>query len=253
MSAEIIMLCLASFGAGFIDSIVGGGGLLQIPALMMCYPRAAVVDLLATNKIVAIVGTSLAAHRFARTIRPIKRILAPAVTFAFLFGLIGAYTVTVVPNSAMKPICLVLMIAAFFFIIRNKKFGIIEHDHEMSQALWKPILLGSILGFYDGFFGPGTGGFLIIGLVSLLGLSLVQASAHAKIINVATNAAAISIFALRADVLWGAAVPMIVFNVAGTIVGVRFALLKGNTLVRGLLRSILAVTILKLAYDVFVS
>jgi uncharacterized membrane protein YfcA len=145
---------------------------------------------------------------------------------------------------------MVLLFVVFVVTIRNKTFGIIDHDLKVKVALWKPILIGSVLGFYDGFFGPGTGSFLIIAFVGLLGMTFVQGSAYAKIINLTTNLAAILLFSLKTKFLFQYAFPMMLFNVGGALLGVKFALLKGNEFVRVLLRIIVFITIVKLAYDI---
>lgn len=250
VSYDIIVLCLASFGAGFVDSIVGGGGLVQLPALMMVLPQYPIVTLLGTNKLVSVTGTTFSAWRFSRHIPFIGRIIFPAIISAFIFSLLGAYTVTIVSNDFLKPLFMVLMFCVFIFTLRNKSFGLVNHDPNVEIPIWKPLAIGSTLGFYDGFFGPGTGSFLIIGFVGLMGMTFVQGSAYAKVINLTTNVAAIFLFMIKGTFLFEYAVPMILFNVLGAVIGVRLALLKGNEFVRTLLRMIVFMTILKLAYQV---
>jgi uncharacterized membrane protein YfcA len=250
VSTDIIILCLASFGAGFVDSIVGGGGLVQLPVLMMVLPQFPVVTILGTNKLVSVTGTAFSAYRFSRHVPLIRAIIIPAVLSAFLFSFLGAYTVSVLSNEFLKPFFMVLLFCVFLLTIRNKSFGLIDHDPNVVIRIWKPIVIGSVLGFYDGFFGPGTGTFLIIGFVGLLGMTFVQGSAYAKIINLTTNIAALLLFMFKGTFLFEYAIPMILFNVLGAVVGVRLALLKGNTFVRGLLRLIVLATILKLGYQI---
>lgn len=250
VSYDIIILCLAAFAAGFVDSIVGGGGLVQLPALMMALPSVPVVTVLGTNKLVSVMGTAFSAWRFSRSIPFIRTILIPAIICAFIFSVFGAYIVTIVPSDTLKPIFMVLMFCVFVFTIKNKNLGLVAHDPNVVIPAWKPIVIGSVLGFYDGFFGPGTGSFLIIGFVSLMGMTFVQGSAYAKIINLTTNIAALTLFIYKGAFLLEYAVPMILFNVLGAALGVRLALLKGNDFVRILLRIIVFATILKLAYQV---
>ncbi len=250
VSYDIIILCLASFGAGFVDSIVGGGGLIQLPVLMMVLPQYPVVTLLGTNKLVSVTGTAFSAYRFSRHIPFIRTIIIPAILSAFLFSFLGAYTVSIMSNEFLKPFFMVLLFCVFLLTIRNKTFGLVDHDHNVVIPAWKPIVIGSILGFYDGFFGPGTGTFLIIAFVGLMGMTFVQGSAYAKIINLTTNLAAILLFMFKGTFLFKYALPMILFNVLGAVMGVRLALLRGNTFVRGLLRVIVLLTILKLGYQI---
>lgn len=251
VTTELIILCLAAFGAGFVDSIVGGGGLIQLPAFMMVLPQYPVVTLLATNKLVSMTGTAVSTWRFSRHIPFIRRIIVPAILSSFIFSFLGAFTVSIVPNDVLRPVFMVCMFLVFLLTIRNKSFGTVDHDPNVLIPLWKPIVIGSAIGFYDGFFGPGTGSFLIIAFVGLMGMTFVQGSAYAKVINLTTNLAAILLFSLKAEFLFQYAIPMMLFNIGGALLGVKLALLKGNTFVRGLLRGIVFATILKMGYDVF--
>lgn len=250
ISTELIVLCVTSFAAGFIDSIVGGGGLIQLPALMLVLPEIPVVSLLATNKLVSMTGTAVSTYRFSRHIPYVKIIIIPGILSAFLFSFLGAWAVSVVSNEILKPLFMVLLFIVFLTTIRNKSFGVISHDPDVAIPVWKPLLIGSVIGFYDGFFGPGTGSFLIIAFVGLLGMTFVQGSAYAKIINLTTNLAATLLFSLRTEFQLQFAIPMMLFNVGGALLGVKLALLKGNEFVRGLLRGIVFLTILKLSYDI---
>jgi len=146
---------------------------------------------------------------------------------------------------------MVLLFFVFLLTIRNKYFGILDHEEKIFIPIWKPVLIGSILGFYDGFFGTGTGSFLIIAFVGLLGMNFVQGSAYANVINLTTNIAAILLFSLKTQFQFRYALPMMVFNITGAMLGVRLAILKGNEFVRALLRSIVLVTILKLGFDLY--
>lgn len=250
LTTDVIVLCLASFTAGFVDSIVGGGGLIQLPAFLLVLPQYPVVSLLATNKLVSVTGTAVSTFRFARHVPYYLRIILPAVFSAFLFSLIGAHTVTQLSNEFLKPLFMVLLFLVFVLTIRNKSFGILDHEKNTQIPIWKPLLIGSLLGFYDGFFGPGTGSFLIIMFVGLLGMTFVQGSAYAKVVNLTTNIAAILLFSFKTEFLFRYALPMMVFNISGALIGVQLAILKGNEFVRGLLRAIVLLTILKLAFDV---
>lgn len=251
VSNELIILCLASFGAGFVDSIVGGGGLIQLPAFMLVLPQFPMVTLLGTNKLVSMTGTAVSTYRFSRHIPYAGKILIPAILSAFAASFLGAYTVSIVSNEVLKPLFMLLLFLVFILTIRNKSFGIVDHNPEAEVPIWKPMMIGIVLGFYDGFFGPGTGSFLIIAFVGLLGMTFVQGSAYAKVINLTTNIAAILLFAIKGTFLFEFALPMMLFNIGGALLGVKLALLKGNEFVRGLLRAIVFVTIFKLGYDVF--
>lgn len=250
LSYSLIILCLASFSAGLVDSIVGGGGLIQLPFLIMSLPGVPLVTVLGTNKMVSVTGTAVSAWRFSRSIPYIRALLFPAIATSFIASFLGAWTVTIVDSSILKPLFAVLLFLVFLLTIRNQSFGMEDHDPNVHVPLWKPLGLGAVIGFYDGFFGPGTGSLLIIGFVGLMGMTFVQGSAYAKMINLTTNVAAILLFVSKGAFLINVALPLMVFNVLGAVVGVRLALLKGNTFVRGLLRFIVFATIVKLAYEV---
>lgn len=250
LSYQLIILCLASFSAGFVDSIVGGGGLIQLPALILALPGVPLVTLLGTNKMVSVTGTAVSAWRFSRSIPYIRALLFPAMLTSFSASFLGAWTVTVVDSQILKPIFAVLLFLVFLLTIRNPSFGMENHDPNVKIPIWKPLVLGGVIGFYDGFFGPGTGSLLIIGFVGLMSMTFVQGSAYAKMINLTTNVAAILLFVMKGAFLINVALPMMIFNVLGAFLGVRLALLKGNTFVRGLLRVIIFLTILKLGYEV---
>lgn len=247
---DLFKLCLAAFGAGFIDSIVGGGGLIQLPALMMILPQYSVVSTLATNKLVSMSGTAFSAYRYSTQIPFQANILFPAILASFLASLAGALTVTFISNEKIKPLFIILLLFVFIITIRNKDFGILNHRSDTPIVIWKPILIGILIGFYDGFFGPGTGSFLIISFVGLLGMTFVEGSAYAKVINLTTNLAAIILFSFKTEFLFEFALPMMFFNTLGAVVGVRLALLKGNEFVRVLLRMVVLATILKLGHQV---
>jgi uncharacterized membrane protein YfcA len=250
LSYELIILCLASFCAGFVDSIVGGGGLIQLPALIMALPGVQLVTVLGTNKMISVTGTAFSAWRFSKTIPYIRYLLFPAVITSFIASFLGALVVSIVDSQILKPIFAVLLFLVFLLTLRNQKFGMEDHDPNVKIPLWKPLVLGGVLGFYDGFFGPGTGSLLIIGFVGLMSMTFVQGSAYAKWINLTTNVAAILLFVMKGAFLINVVLPLMFFNVLGAFFGVRMALLKGNTFVRGLLRVIIFLTIFKMGYEV---
>jgi uncharacterized membrane protein YfcA len=250
VTPELIFLCLASFAAGFIDSIVGGGGLIQLPVFFMVLPQAPVVTVLATNKLVSMTGTAFSAWRFSREVAYLREVIIPALMASFFFSFLGAWAVSLMDSSRLKPLFIGLLILMFLISARNQNFGIYIQKPDKKHFWWKPFAIGGLIGFYDGFFGPGTGSLLIMAFVGFLGMSFVQGSAHAKIINLITNLAAIILFSLKAQFLLEYALPMILFNLSGAFLGVKLALVRGNKLIRTLLRMIIVITILKLTYEV---
>lgn len=177
-------LTMLAFVAGFIDAVVGGGGLIQIPALLIAFPDKAVATLFGTNKISAFSGTSVAAYQYAKRIRFDYRLLAVISVFAFFSSQLGAKLVSIVSAEILKPVILVILIIMAIYIYRKKNLGSAETKNlSFSKQLLFGSLIGIVVGFYDGFFGPGTGSFLILGFVLFLGFEFVTASAYAKIIS----------------------------------------------------------------------
>ncbi|RYD80245.1 MAG: sulfite exporter TauE/SafE family protein [Sphingobacteriales bacterium] len=252
MINELILLCLVAFCAGFIDAIVGGGGLLQTPATLLILPHYPVATLLGTTKIPSIAGTTLAAFKYSKRVKFNLKVLLACATTAFIAAFAGAFLVSRIDNAVIKPIILVVLILVAFYTYFNKQFGIHqEKNHSVKKQVLMAAIFGLMIGFYDGLIGPGTGSFLILIFIAVLGFDFVGASAHAKIVNMATNLAAIIYFSISGHILFEYAVPMTVFNVGGAYFGTRLALLKGNKFVRVFFLIVVFGTILRFAYDLF--
>ncbi len=251
MAQELILLCLAAFAAGFIDAIVGGGGLLQTPATLLILPHYPVATIFGTVKIPSLAGTSVAAFKYAKQIKLNYKVLIACVISAFCASLMGAYSVSKLNNDLIKPIILVVLILVAAYTYFNKQFGIHQQkEHSPAKQVFLAGLFGLIIGFYDGLIGPGTGSFLILVFIAVLGFDFVGASAHAKIVNMATNLAALIYFTSTGHVLFQYAIPMAIFNIIGSYFGAKLALLKGNKFVRIFFLIVIFGTILRFAYDV---
>lgn len=251
MLQELILLCLAAFAAGFIDAIVGGGGLLQTPATLLILPHYPAATIFGTVKIPSLLGTSVAAYKYARQIKLNYKVLFACVLAAFCASLLGAFSVSKINNAVIKPVILAVLVLVALYTYFNKQFGIQQHkNHSVRKQVLMAALFGLIIGFYDGLIGPGTGSFLILVFVAVLGFDFIGASAHAKIVNIATNLAAIIYFSSTGHVLFQYALPMAVFNVLGSFFGAKLALLKGNKFVRIFFLIVIFGTILRFAYDV---
>ena len=249
---ELVLLCLVAFGAGFIDAIVGGGGLLQTPAMLIILPQYPVATILGTTKIPSLSGTSLAAFRYASKVKMNWKLLVPVMLVAFTGALLGAYCITLISSSFIKPVILVLLIIIAVYTYSKKNFGLHqEKDYTQFKRLGIGLLFGFGLGFYDGLIGPGTGAFLVLAFVSLLGNDFLHSSANAKFVNMATNIAATIYFAQSGHILYQYAIPMAVFNISGSFLGTRLALLKGNKFIRVFFLVVVFGTILRFAYDIF--
>jgi uncharacterized membrane protein YfcA len=248
---ELVLLCLVAFAAGFIDAIVGGGGLLQTPATLLILPHYPVATLLGTTKIPSIAGTTLAAFKYSRQVKFNLKVLAACASTAFFAALTGAFLVSRIDNAVIKPIILVVLILVALYTYFNKQFGIHqEKNHSVKKQVAMAAVFGLVIGFYDGLIGPGTGSFLILVFIAVLGFDFIGASAHAKIVNIATNLAAIIYFSYSGHILFEYAIPMAAFNLCGAYFGTRLALLKGNKFVRIFFLIVVFGTIMRFAYDI---
>ncbi|MCX4233476.1 sulfite exporter TauE/SafE family protein [Streptomyces sp. NPDC020707] len=249
----VVVLCLAALAAGWIDAVVGGGGLLLLPALLLGLPNSgsAAQYALGTNKAVAIVGTTGAAVTYARK-APVDVRTAIRIGLAALAGsTAGAFVATGMSTEILKPVVMVVLLGVGTFVIMKPAFGTAPSTEPVSprRVLAAIGLAGLGIGFYDGLVGPGTGTFLVLALTALLHLDLVSASATAKIINCCTNAGALATFAWKGTVYWQLAALMAVFNLVGAMAGARTALKKGSGFVRGVLLTVVFALVAKLAYD----
>ncbi|HYG68421.1 MAG TPA: TSUP family transporter [Anaeromyxobacteraceae bacterium] len=244
---EIALLTAVALVAGTVDAIAGGGGLLTLPALLASGlpPHLA----LGTNKGQSVFGSFAALVRFSRAGLVDGR--RARVTFpAGLAGaFVGAALVLVVPAATLRPLVLVLLAAAALFIgFRPAR----PAPAEAAPPGARPVVAAVIalaIGAYDGFFGPGTGTFLIVAFVGLLGDGLARASASAKVVNFASNLAALVLFAARGVVLWKIAVPMAAAQLAGGWLGAHLAIRRGDALVRRVVVGVTLALAVKMAWD----
>jgi hypothetical protein len=249
---ELLFLCAFAFLAGFIDAVAGGGGLVQVPALFVLMPAVPAATLLGTNKFASIWGTMLATWQYSRQVPMEWSATLPTCAAALLFGYVGAQTVAVVPAGFLRPLVLVLLVAVLAWTLWRRDLGSL-HAPKLSRVaqFWAGLAIGVLIGFYDGFFGPGTGSFLIIAFVGLFGFSFLAASASAKAVNVITNGAALAFFVTHGHVLYAAAVPMALANVAGSYVGTRLALRLGSRFVRIVFVVVVSALIARYAHDLW--
>jgi uncharacterized membrane protein YfcA len=246
------LLCGFAFLAGLIDAVVGGGGLIQIPALMILLPGAPIPTLWGTNKLASVCGTSFATYRYSRHVEIDFRIVAPAAAVAFVSSFLGSRAVTLLRPEIFRPIVLVLLFAVAAYVFFVKDLGLIHRPkHPRHRAVGLGLLIGGALGFYDGFFGPGTGSFLIFAFVGIFGFDFLCASASAKLINLATNLASALYFGAAGHILYRIALPMAVCNILGALVGTRLAILKGSRFVRLFFLAVVCLLIARLAQQLF--
>lgn len=240
----------AAFAAGGIDAIVGGGGLIQVPALFSALPGALPATLLGTSKLAGLAGTASAAVRYARRIAVPWRTILPAMALASLASLIGAIAVTHVSPRLFRPLVPVALLVVLGYTLAHRDLGRVHapRTHGRRGAAAGRALIATI-GCYDGFFGPGTGSFLMLLFVRHYGFDFLNAAAAARWVNVATNAMALAWFGSHGAVLWPLGAAMALANVAGAQLGARMALRRGTGFVRSLFVAIVGALIAKTAWD----
>jgi uncharacterized membrane protein YfcA len=249
MLAQVVLV-LSAFLAGFIDSIAGGGGLIQLPALMIFAPSRIPAIILGTSKFVSLCGTTAAAISYARRVSIVEAVVAVCGSLAFAGSLLGAAAVARISQDSFRPIALLLLCAAALYVANKPALGSAQGSGRPRGGVVIAGAIGLAIGFYDGFFGPGTGSFLIFSFVMFFGFDFVKAAAAAKAVNVLTNVSALGYFAYHGLVDYRIALPMAAANIAGGVSGSRVALRLGSGFVRAVFLFIVGAFILKLGFDV---
>ena len=248
--SEYVALSLAALLAGFIDSVAGGGGMIQVPALFAALPAQSPATIFGTNKVSSILGTSNAAWRYARRLAIPWRTTLITAAAAFVFSFFGAMAVSGLAREVVRPMVLVLMVVVVVYTLVKPDFGrLARAPVAAASGPWLAPAIGAMLGFYDGFFGPGAGSFMIFAFIGLFGMDFLAASAAAKIVNLATNAAALCFFVPNGNVLWSLGLSMAIFNIAGALIGTRLALRHDSELVRWVFLLVSVALIGKFGYD----
>ncbi len=248
---ETLYIFPIAFLAGLVDAIAGGGGLIQIPGLFLLFPHTAVVSLLGTNKLASFCGTAISSAHYARTLKIQIKTILPALIGAFLLSALGAKVTTLIDNQFLKPIIFVLLLLIGLYTLLYKKFGLNQHPMRFEGLKLKLYccLIGSVLGFYDGFLGPGTGSFLIFCFVGWIGFSFLEGSAFAKFTNLASNLAAMIYFGLAGHIIYKLALPMAVCNILGNMMGARLAVKCGSKFVRWIFLCVVVGTLVQFGYQ----
>jgi uncharacterized membrane protein YfcA len=250
--ATALFLLAASFFAGFIDSIAGGGGLIQLPALLIGLPKSETAEVLGTNKLSSVFGTTTAAALYRKQIKPDPKVLIAMALPAFLGSAGGALLASKIPTSSMRPMVLVLLIVVAVYTWFKPDLGKFENLRHLPKRRFQiAACAGVVIGFYDGIFGPGTGSFLMLILVASLGYAFITASAIAKVVNVATNVGAIMVFGINGAVIWQIGIIMGVANISGAILGAHLAIKGGSTLVRKVFLIVTVALIVKVGIATF--
>ncbi|RKO64986.1 hypothetical protein CKA54_02255 [Campylobacter sp. P255] len=239
----VILFFVAAF-AGCVDAIVGGGGLITIPALFACGipPHLA----LATNKLQSTFGSFTAVLAYRKSMHIEK--IALGILFTAIGAAIGTYAVLLIDQDAIKIVVLICLILIFFYTIFKPDLGHIHNKAKMSTTSFQ-IIFGLLLGFYDGFLGPGTGSFWIFACVIFLGFSMKNASINTKILNFTSNIVALAVFLYSYEVLWKVGILMGIGQILGAFIGSKLVLKTQGTFIKKLFLTIVALTIIKVAYD----
>ncbi len=249
---ELVIVTFASLLAGFVDAIVGGGGLILVPALFAVFPTTHPATLFGVNKGASVWGTAVATVQYARRVDMRWAALLPAAGAGFAGSLGGAWLVTVVDGGFLRKLLPFVLLAVLAYTLVKKDLGRIHaprfSGHKETLAACS---IGLVLGFYDGFFGPGTGSFFVFLFVRWLGYDFLNASASSKLLNTATNLAALALFAYKGHVWWHFALTMAVANVLGSLLGTRLALKHGSGFVRVVFMVVVSALILKTGFDAF--
>lgn len=249
---ETVLILLASCFAGMVDAIVGGGGLILVPALFAAFPAAPPATLLGTNKCASVWGTAFATLKYSRRVDMRWRALLPAAVCALVGSFVGAWTVTQIDPAFLRKTLPFILLAVLIYTLARKDLGRAHQPHQnQNRERLIACAIGALIGWYDGFFGPGTGSFFIFLLVRFLGYDFLNASASAKLLNVATNIAAIVLFAMKGHIWWQVGLMMAAANVAGSLVGSHLALKHGTGFVRWVFVIVVGVLIVKTGWAAF--
>ncbi len=248
----LVLLCVFAFSAGFVDAIAGGGGLIQTPAALVLLPQYPVATILGSMKLPAFTGTGLALWEYLNRVKIIWKEATIMCVTAFLAAFTGSELLTTVGNRFMKPIIFGVLILVAIYTYTKKDFGqqTATKISARRQRVYS-LLISLVIGFYDGFIGPGAGSFMVLAFISLVGLDFLHASANAKMVNLSTNFGSLILFLLKGTIIWAIALPMAVCNGLGGIVGAKLAIHKGNRFIRIFFLIIISVTLIRFGYDIF--
>ncbi|MEU5869326.1 MULTISPECIES: TSUP family transporter [unclassified Nonomuraea] len=248
---QVVVLLAAAAGAGWVDAVVGGGGLVQLPALLMTGMPP--VQAMATNKFSSVFGTASAAVAYARSTKTDRQVALPGAALAVVSAGLGAWAAAAISADVLRPVVMVVLLGVAAFVTLRPSMGALPQPHLRTNArvVTAVAVAGVGIAFYDGIMGPGTGTFLIIAFTTILGLDFVSASASAKIINVGTNLGALAVFGLQGHVQWALGLGMALCNVAGAQLGARMAIRRGTAFVRVVLLCVVVAMVVRLGWQQF--
>ena len=249
---NLILLGLAMFSAGFVDAIAGGGGLIQTPAMLLSFPNTNPVSVVATSKTAAFFGTTTAAIKYRKSIKTDTKLLLVMVIPAFFAACLGALLASHISSQSFRSAIFFMMIAIFFYTLLKPDLGKIHVDkHSPRKLMVIGAIAATLIGFYDGLIGPGTGSMLMIALVAIMGFAFVGASAIAKVVNATTNLASIIVVGFRIGIMWKLGLLLGVANLLGGYAGSHLAIQKGSSFIRIFYLIVTGLLILRLGYALY--
>jgi uncharacterized protein len=251
MDYQLFLMCCAAVLAGFVDSIVGGGGLVQVPALFILFPHFEIPRIIGTNRFSSFMGTAVAGYQYSKKVEIPWRTVIYAGIGAGIMAFLGAKISDIIDEKILKPVILFLMTAIAIYTFKKKDLGQDERlKFELAKVPLYGLMIGSSAGFYNGFVGPGTGSLLVFGFVSVIGYGFLKASAISKIVNVIADVASLGYFIVEGYVQYEIAIPMMICNMAGSYLGSKMAILKGNEFVRNFFLVVIFALILRFGWDI---
>ncbi|MCF4998990.1 TSUP family transporter [Pseudomonas syringae] len=229
----LIALGFFAFCGGLIDAAVGGGGLVQLPALLHALPQQSLATVFGTNKLAVLAGNLSSIFSYVKRIKIKWKLMLPTMLSAFLFAFLGALSVSIVPKKPMEFLVFFILIGMAIYTFKEKELGLSgSSKHCGSKEIILGIFFGALIGFYDGVFGPGSGSLLLFIFVKFFGFDFLNASASAKLVNLGTFSAALLFFIPTGNVLWTVGGIVALCNMAGSITGVFLALRYGSSFIR---------------------
>lgn len=249
-----LVICLGALFAGFIDAVVGGGGLIQVPMLLILFPGFSHVQVIATNRFASVSGTAVAAYQYIKlvgidvTMAVVTGIAAATASFS------GTFVMEMISPEVFKPLLLFVIIILAVYTFMKKDLGTV---HELKYSGKKFLVvcaaIGAVMGFYNGFIGPGTGSLLVFAFVSIAGMNFLKASSAAKVINAVADTFSLIGFLMHGAVVFKLALPMMACNMLGGYIGSRMAVLRGNLFIRYVFLVVITLLILRLGRDVIIN
>lgn len=248
----LIMLATAgSFVAGFIDAIIGGGGLIQVPILLILFPQLPHTSIIATNRMSSIAGTLVAARQYIKKIQVNYKFVAIAGLLSGIASYTGTFVMKAIPNDTFKTILFIIIALLTIYTIFRKKMGLVDVSENNKRKNFIFATIGIVLGLYNGIIGPGTGTLLVFALVQFVGFNFLKGSAYAKLINAIADGSSLIAFSVQGAIVFTLAIPMLLANMGGAYIGSKLAIQNGNKFIRIFFITVMVLLLGRLAYDIW--